>query len=389
MHDYHVGKGVYIWEPRQIQGGDPYKILERLQLAGVQSVVVKICDAVNVIERLEPVINLLRRNNIRVEGWGYSYHRVDPTAEARAVAAACQRYEISLYLIDVEIEVEGNHSGAERFMNALRPLLPNVALGLNTFWNPALHEHFPWKEYMRLVDFVCPQMYWRGSQPVEKFRTSQLEYKRIAARYRIPEVPMPIVAGEMYTERSITTSPAELNQFLDCTQTDVSLGGIFMWASDENETTPDLWKTFSRFPWRGAAIPQQPMGWAQAKVGMYVRAAPQGNKLGGIVKNQIVPVWHVENDWAAVNAQRTEWVFIGNPSYIRAEVDYPEANVPVLYKAAVTSGTGLKIREAPTGNPVGILRYKQVVNIYEERDGWARIDAVKNHWVSMRYIGRI
>ncbi len=391
MHNYNMGKGVYIWEPRQIARGDPKKILERLQMAGVQSVVVKICDSVNVIRGLETVIDTLRSNGIRVEGWGYSYNRIDPLREAQAVADSVAKYNVGLYLIDVEIEAENNSINSERFIDRLRELLPNTALGLNTFWNVPGHPLFPWKEYLRRVDFVCPQMYWRREQPVEKLKFTQQTYKDVCARLGLKEVPMPLIAGDMYTENGIEPTPEQLVQFLDATQADASLQGILMWASDENETTPPLWKKFSAYPWRGVSIPKQPIGWGQVKVGLFVRSSPQGSKIGGLVKNQIVPIWHVQNGWASINPEKTEWVSIENENYISTEIDMVPTPPPPpgLYKAMVISGTGLKIREAPYGTQVGSLKYKQVVEIYEEKDGWARVDLDKNYWVNARYLKRI
>src|SRR3990172_8796450 len=102
--DYNLGKGVYIWTPRKIEGGDPQRILARLQLAGVQSVALKICDGIIVNQGLESLIQTLRDNQIRVVGWGYSFLRAVPAREAQAIAIACKKYGIDLYLIDVEHE---------------------------------------------------------------------------------------------------------------------------------------------------------------------------------------------------------------------------------------------------------------------------------------------
>jgi hypothetical protein len=253
------------------------------------------------------------------------------------------------------------------------------------------HPLFPWKEYLRRVDFVCPQLYWRREQPVEKLRFSQQTYADLGKRLGY-EVHYPLVAGDMYTENGLEPTKEDLLKFLQATETDSTLQGIFMWASDENEVTPALWKVFSAYPWRGVFIPEQPLGWFQAKLSIYIRATPQGAKIGGMVKNQIAPIWYLENGWAAINKEKTEWVFVNNPLYTLVETDPPPPPPPPppgLYKAMVISGTGLKVREAPLGSQVGALKYKEIIEVYEEKDGWARVDIAKNYWVNARYLKRI
>jgi hypothetical protein len=389
MRDFNIGKGVYIWEPVQLERGIPQRILERLALAGVQSVVIKVCDGRKRIDRLENVIKVLRDNNIRVAGWGYSYHNTNPIAEAQTVASACDQYELDMYLIDVEREVEGNFTGSRVFMEALRPMLPDTALGLNTFWNASAHPLFPWKAYLEQVDFVCPQVYWRGERPVEKLKVSQQTYDQVANKLGV-NVPMPVVAGDMYTDVGIQPTPEQLSEFLSATQADPSIQGIFMWAADENETTPELWKTFSAFPWRGGSIPEQPIGWGQAKGSLYIRSKPKGSKLGALVKNQLTPIWEIAHDWAAVNQNRTGWVYIGNPRYISLAVDVvePPPLPPGLYQAFVNTTDGLKVREAPKGIHVRTLRYQEKVEVYEERDGWSRVHPEKGQWVKAEYLTR-
>ena len=148
MVDFNIGKGVYIWQPGSIERGDPQKIVARLQMAGVHSAALKICDGLNVYKRLEPLIQALRDQNIRVIGWGYSYLRWFPKTEAQIVINACTRYSPDFYLIDVEHEVERNYNGAQQFMDTLRAGLPNGIFGLNSFWNLANHPLFPWKNFL-------------------------------------------------------------------------------------------------------------------------------------------------------------------------------------------------------------------------------------------------
>src|SRR5512139_2989421 len=49
MMDLKIGKGVYIWRPASISGGDPEAIAGRLEAAGVQTAVLQICDGFQVL----------------------------------------------------------------------------------------------------------------------------------------------------------------------------------------------------------------------------------------------------------------------------------------------------------------------------------------------------
>jgi hypothetical protein len=390
MANFNIGKGVYIWQPQNIEGGDPNKILSRLQMAGVQSVALKLCDGVNVLPGLNPLIQVLRNNNILVAGWGYSYLTQDPKREAQTAATACRTYKPEFYLIDAEKEVENNYTGAKVFMDELRPALADMSLGLNTFWSIKDHPSFPWANFFNSIDFVCPQVYWRGVDPVGKLMQSQQAY----ANY--PDTkhpPMPIVAGDMFTNLGVAPTPDQLNQFLSAADSDPFIQGVFMWAADGSATTPELWQAFSRYKWNkgGLPLPTQPIGWAKIKTndGLNIRSAPLGTKVGVLFKGELAPVWAVsDTKWAAITKKQDQWIFIGNPNYVDVAMD--TTNIPVppvgLYKAKVTPSQGLNVRDNPNGNVLRALPAGTIVQVYVENNGWARINPTQSEWCSMKYL---
>jgi hypothetical protein len=198
-------------------------------------------------DRLRTVGRALRNHGIRVGAWGYSYLNRAPLQEAHVVADACHRYQPDFYLIDVEAEVEGNYGGAAMFMSELRPATAGLPLGLNTFWNVHLHSDFPWSPFMKGVDFLCPQVYWRGVDPVGKLITSQQSYSEVP---NSPHVPMPVVAGEMYVELGVKPTPEQVTEFLSAADADPFIHGVLMWAADDTQTTPELWQAFSLYQWK-------------------------------------------------------------------------------------------------------------------------------------------
>ena len=393
MTNFNVGKGVYIWQPQNIEDGDPNKILSRLQMAGVQSVALKLCDGINVLPGLDPLIQVLRNNNILVAGWGYSNLTQDPKREAQTVATACRTYKPEFYLIDAEKEVENNYTGAKVFMNELRPSLADMTLGLNTFWSIKDHPLYPWAIFFNAVDFVCPQVYWRGVNPVGKLMQSQQDYANFP---NDKHPPMPLVAGDMFITLGVEPTPDQVNQFLSAADSDPFIQGVFMWAADGTATTPELWQAFSKYKWNkgGLPIPTQPIGWAKIKTndGLYIRSAPMGAKLGALAKGELAPIWAVsDTKWAAINNKQDQWIFVGNPNYVDVAMDTSNMPVPPagLYKAKVTAAQSLNVRDKPNGNVVRILTFGTIVQVYEEKDGWARINPTLSEWCSTKYLLKI
>jgi hypothetical protein len=397
MADYRIGKGVYIWQPESIEGGDPNRIAARLKMAGAQCATIKICDGFKLLPDLQPLFQALRNNQIRAAAWGYSYLDRAPLKEAQVVAEACHLYQPDFYLIDVETEVEGNHGGARMFVNELRPAVAGLPLGLNTFWNAQEHPDFPWVVFMDAVDFVCPQVYWRGVDPVGKLSESQQSYQNIP---NAPDLPMPMVAGDLLVSRGVKPTPEQVTEFLTAADADPFIKGVLMWAADDTQTTPDLWQAFSLYQWKGGGvpIPPQPLGWGKVKAprNLWVRSSPFGAKVDAVAKGELVPIWQLtETRWAAVTSSGDRWVYVGRPDWIEVALESsasspaPAPAPPGLYQARVVARSGLHVRAAAQGNVLRALKFGDVVQVYEEKNGWGRIDPSQSEWVSTAYLSKI
>ncbi len=393
MLNFKIGKGVYIWRPEVIEGGDPQKILARLQLAGVQTVAIQICNGVNPLGGLGNLFRVLRDNGIHVGAWGYSYLVNVPRQEGQGVVNSCKLYNPEFYLIDVEKEVEDNDNGAKMFMDVLRPALPDLPLGLNTFWSVSAHPTFPWKAFLAGVDFVCPQIYWRGVDPVGKLKQSQQGYASLSNGKQ--PVPMPVVAGDMYVSRGLKSTPDQVVQFMDAVNNDPPLDGVLMWAADDTQTAPDLWRVFSAYQWKdgGQPLPSQPIGWAKinAMRGLYIRSGPSGSKLGALAKGSLAPIWAIsEAEWAAITPDRSQWIYVGNQGYTEINLDPPDTPPlpPGMYRAKVIPARGLNVRNAVNGAILRALPCGAVVDVYEEKDGWDRIHPTQSEWVSAMYLSK-
>lgn len=395
MVNYNIGKGVYIWQPKNIEGGDPNRIAERFKLAGVQTVAVKICDGISVLQGLETLIQTLRSNDIRVGAWGYSYLNVNPAREAKTVAAACTQYKPDFYLIDVETEVENNTAGATTFMTTLRPAVGTLPLGLNSFWETRYHP-IPWAVFLKYCDFTCPQVYWRGTNPIGKLLQTKQNYLYPPGGI---VKPMPFVAGDLYSETDLKPTPEQVTQFIGAVESDPTMHGVLMWAADDTETTPELWQAFSLYPWKkegGPTLPTQPLGWLKVKQigGAKYSATSGGPGVGSYPLGTLKPIWQVtaNKQWAAINSTGDQWLNIGLSGL--AEVVWaPPPSTPTEVPPVGTQpiglikvlAEGLNVRSSPMGSKIGALKYGDVVPFWQVTVAkWATLDAAGTRWV---YVG--
>jgi len=393
LADLNFGKGVFISQPATMDGGDPESIAARLQTAGVQTAAVKISDGFKVLTGYESLIQGLRDHGIRVGGWGYSYLNRAPIQEAHVVADACHRYMPDFYLIDVEAEVEGNYGGAGMFMSELRPATAGLPLGLNTFCNVELHPDFPWRPFMNAVDFVCPQVYWRGVDPVGKLISSQQGYTAVPYS---PHVPMPAVAGDLFVDEGVRPTPEQVTEFLKAADEDPFIGGVLMWAADDTETTPELWQAFSQYQWKSPApsARSQPLGWAKIKAprGLWVLSSPYGAKLSALGQAELAPIWSMtDTKWGAITRTCDQWIFLGEPGLVDTTLSAPPApssDTSALYGARVVPVRGLNVRDDVQGRVLRALECNTVVEVYEECTGWVRIDPVESEWVDAAYLAK-
>ena len=119
-----------------------------------------------------------------------------------------------------------------------------------------------------------------------------------------------------------------------------------------------------------------------------MRAAPWGSKRGALFKDQLTPVWAINEKWGAITPQKDRWIYIANPNYLNLVIDTSNDPPPPpgLYQARVVPPDGLNVRDKPWGQVIRALIIGTIVHVYEEEDGWARIDPEKSEWVSAKYL---
>ena len=377
MNRLPSGKGVYIWRPKNIFGGDPEAIADELEKARVDFVAIKLHDGTYQYPGLEQVILAIRARRIVVIGWGYVYLTWDPISEAYAASEACRKHNIDVYLIDAEAHAKYKFTAAKIFAAAINKDYIQV-IGMNSYYRPDLHKELPWKELRKVCDFDTPQVYWRGYDPVGKLYRSLEEYAKMD-----PILPMPIVAGDMYFEHNMKPTPQQVTDFLDACKADMGIQGVLMWSMDQMSVVPELWRAFSDYTWHGDPPPKID------PVEIVINALKGAFEAACDAVDEIQVVYeHILAYGAVPNHNLHPLVF----AVLQAVLPDISEDKP-LYAAVVDPYRGLRVHNAPgllTPVTQVLLRGDRVeVWSTEKRDGYEWANIGKNEWVALKYLNKI
>ncbi len=182
------GKGMFIWKLSEIESGDLKKIIEKAQFNNLGHILVKFADGQepkqhNEIKKLVP---MAREAKIEVWGWPYIYGN-DPVREAKLEGEWAINLGFDGFVIDAEVEYKSNKNKAILYINSLKQTIPNMPIGLSSYWWKTAHASFPWDAFMSGCDFVMPQVYWSSSKrdPVETLNITINQF----STYKKPIVP--------------------------------------------------------------------------------------------------------------------------------------------------------------------------------------------------------
>ena len=170
------GKGMWIWQPDQTEGGDVSAIVARADHVGLTHLYVRTGSSWNGFYAgpfLDRILPAAHAAGIRVYGWDFP-RLIDPAADvARAVAAISYRtpggHHIDGFAADIETSAEGTRISAESataYGNGLREALgrrlPLVAVVPRP--SPG-RAGFPYAEVVSAFDAIAPMVYWLNREP--------------------------------------------------------------------------------------------------------------------------------------------------------------------------------------------------------------------------------
>lgn len=253
------GKGFFIWQIKNVEGGDPAAIAKKAAAAGLSHVLIKIADGnypVNIdqktrVDLAPPVALALKARGIQVWGWHYVYG-YDPVGEARIAIKRIQQMGLHGYVIDAEGEYKqpGRDTAAVRFMHELRGALPNFPIALSSFRFPSYHPQLPWKAFLDHCDYNMPQVYWL------KAHNAGAQLRRCVQEFQAMQPYRPIIpTGAAFKEYGWRPADSEILEFLETARAlKLPAANFFSW----DECCRDLggiWNLISRYSWNHGPQP--------------------------------------------------------------------------------------------------------------------------------------
>ncbi len=251
------GKGFFIWQIKNSEGGDVNRIASLAKDAKLTHVLVKIADVtasyniINGVDLVRPLVRALRDR--KVSPWGWHYVKGDdPLGEANKAIQRLQELDLDGYVIDAEIEYKepGKADAARKFMSRLRSALPDITIALSSYRYPSIHPQIPWREFLDKCDLNMPQVYWlHAHNPADQLTRSVREFQNLEP-FR-PVVP----TGAAYKEHGWAPTSSEVFEFLQTTKSlNLTAANFYSWDSCR-ANLPDIWNTIRVYEWETTPPP--------------------------------------------------------------------------------------------------------------------------------------
>jgi hypothetical protein len=253
-----AGKGFFIWQIRNCEGGDVNAIAALAKDAKFTHVVIKVADVTNSyniidgVDLVPPLVKALRA--LKISPWGWHYVKGDnPLGEADKAIQRVKGLGLDGYVIDAEIEYKepGKSEAAKKFMSRLRSGLPDTTVALSSFRYPSLHPQIPWQEFLEKCDLNMPQVYWiQAHNPADQLIRSVSEFQALVP-YR-PVVP----TGAAFKEWGWLPTSNDVFEFLQTAKSlNLTAANFYSWDSCR-AYLPDVWNTIKAYEWETQPPPQ-------------------------------------------------------------------------------------------------------------------------------------
>ena len=245
-----TGKGVFILNVEQAEGGDPAAIVGRAQMAGLSHVVIKVADGPLPYgydrkrgDLTAPVVMALQAAGLQVWGLQSLYGQPDVLPMAQALTAVQRVKQLGLdgLVMSAGPEYEDGPQRATAYLETLRANLPILPVALSSYRFVRGRRRFPWQEFLTQCDLHMPQVLWGKRDPQATLARSLQEHNQHTVRRPIfptgGVAPSPSRAG---------ATAAQLREFLQAARA-AKLPGVNL--LDWRHMTPAHWEALSDFDW--------------------------------------------------------------------------------------------------------------------------------------------
>jgi hypothetical protein len=275
------GKGVWIWNLWDVEGGDVDRIIARMDGAGVTWVAIKLGDSDSFWTRAGLTPEKIERfHNAGIEV--YAWHFVYSTDQWNV--AGVSEADVSIRILDIPgvdgliINAEGawedrDSNGdylpdlgkgqvAERYLQAIRAAHPDAFIAYATFARIDSHVWFPYLEFGRYSDAAMPLAFWatRPTSLENEMAVLREQWERWAGVWRehgfedSVKPLMPVGQGYHHTTTQRSSDIAvEIYRFLQLTAADPAVS-LFRYgeAEDINRKargmTDEMWSAYAGIP---------------------------------------------------------------------------------------------------------------------------------------------
>jgi hypothetical protein len=259
-----AGKGMWVWQFDQTEGGNAEAIVGRAVRAGLRQLWVRVGSSKNgfyAAADLDALVGPAHAAGLAVIGWGFPY-LYDPIRDARWTARALhwqgpEGDRLDGFSADIEKATEGVALSRRRvavYLAAVRRAAGD-RLVVATVYRPTdlnWTGGYPYRTIARYVDAFAPMVYWGCTDP--RGATAQAVERLATLR------PVHLI-GQAYNMadeggRSASPSAREIRLFLHVGRRGGALGASF-W--DWQEMTAGEWNAMAAYSWRVRQVPSERM----------------------------------------------------------------------------------------------------------------------------------
>lgn len=285
-----VGKGMFIWNVWNTEGGDVAKALEVAKSAGLNHILVKIADGVlafNVRDGRDyaaEFAHAFKQEGLAVFGWQYVYGQ-NPEKEAEVAIRRIHECGVDGFVVDAEAEYKNKPKQAEQYMTKLRVALGSgFPIGLSSYRFPNLHREFPFNAFLKYCDLNLPQVYWMQAHNPRQQLESCLSQYRQTWLFQRPIVP----TGAAFQEHGWRPTAKEIYEFLDAAAK--YCAGANFWVWEHARRYGDLWLAIQNYEWGNSEMNGLSLKVVAPRVNIRDRASVSGNVIGVLLKDDLVSV---------------------------------------------------------------------------------------------------
>jgi hypothetical protein len=253
-----TGKGMWIYEPRYAEEGDPVTIVMRARAVGLTHLYVRTgssVDGFTSTEFLDALLPVAHANGVRIIGWDFPYLDDVGADATRAVDAITYTTptgdRLDGFSADIETRYEGVALTAENaatygsmLRNAVGPNYPLIATVPRP--SPQRQLDYPYAEVVASFDAIAPMVYWIDVSPVDAAGEA-VGYLGVFGK---PVLPVGQAYDSSYEGGAPgTPTPADIAAFID-TSTAYGATGVSFWSWQH--ASEDTWNTIAAAPEMGA-----------------------------------------------------------------------------------------------------------------------------------------